>query len=1610
MKITVFLLSLFLLHETTLSNNYLAPEPVSWDELINIQKDTIDKMNLDYSLSPQCFQDIASYHHMKGKLYLQNILWNNYVWEKYTMPDGLECIILIMNFGKHDQQKKVLSQEEGTAFISASEGIGFEKNGFFEYSDQLNYHNLKLAEQEAKNAQKHLNFDSDFVLDTKDQIQLYDTYAKIPFQINRPHKTIQNKNGLIKDDGSRGAAGRTSISHNESFNYPYYAIGQLTTNYSNNCTGGYGTAFLVSSNVSITSAHTLYNSGCGFPNDGFVKQASHIHSDGSVFSHFGSLLFVGVANAVISNEYYTYPLSLSPYDYGAIRYYANFTAPSYIPITTDLFFGSGNTISAIGYPDQTVSSNAGMWEHNGVLVSSSGSPQIDSNIDISSQLFFDSRPAEIEEGMSGAPAFRNSENAAFGIVSFGILLGEGEGIGIINGFTVDQFNQIVEWLYWNPTVIMTFPTFPVTGETYNLVEMPDFSVVLSEIKQMKLNGTIMSRGKDLSSLVEWESSVNGSFGNGLTVTSEELKTSLSEGVHLITAKIDSQGEQGEISAYINIEVPEGSFTSNEYCILDLGGGEKGCEVDISWIVTNSPLTPVVWNETTNMQFASGFSGSKPLSVTTSGTELKLYPSDEKIILLDSANVEAKVPTGSLIAPNNICSLEPSPFAPDGSARDSKATPPGCGIELSWSNVQWASPSIFYRVYGGSWQHLYQIPCDLGGEICSDSINTDSLIPELVPASGAEFKLLQFNEPSSGELSAPINASGYRFADAYEYDDGSYLGAAYLAPGPQLTTDAVLGVAQHNHNFHDRSGSVLGNDVDSVQINGNLYDGEIVAAKVFNMAPDLAVNMDVMCAGTKTESDGGKTGEPQPGLWPFNNSPIITTTTQNGETTMRFTAQSGESYTTGGTSSVLNCIRNRIVISRIGGDPSENLTYSVIVNLENNNTPTINEINTVCTNNYCPRLLGSNFPADAWVSIRENTPGSSELTQYSGNLIYVRTPLNGQDRLQFPIPEPTIQAKFRSPGLCFKVMGSNGSSNEMCHTRPATVDQLPLLGSTVESFALSQDLQFDTFSTKVTPPQIKMWGNSWKKIYYNYTLTSNTVLEFEFRSNKQEPEINGIGLIKTGESGMPSSQFWQVFGTQDYGHQQFHDYVNNAGFKFYRIPVGQFITGQIKEMVFVADEDNRVGQNTIFKNMVLKEGSGIDGYDDVPAQRPYDDDVRERGVSWTNGTTEQFHTFHDANDIDWTLVYSQGPKRFRTELIGANSDTKMQVYEWISADTHPSGDGTYINVVDQLIGEDTSIGASEFIVNSSSATIYAIKVESKNGHYGAGTEYKFVVDSLSALNSDQYDSVPGFRTYHDDIREQAVSWRNEDSQHFHNFHDANDSDWTIVYAQGLKRYKTNLIGASSDTKMSVFKWISAEPHPSGDGRYINVVDQLVGTDDGPGGSEVVINASSPTIYAIRVQSRMGSFGTNTEYSLVIETPTASQPDQFDNVPTQRDYDDDVRERAVSWLGGTTQHFHNFHDSGDSDWTLIYAGVGNTQFRTELIGSNADTRMYVYKWISAQPNPDGTYSNVVDQFIDSDVSTGASVINVDSSEPTFYAVRVESRNGSFGSNTAYKLIIQ
>jgi hypothetical protein len=126
--------------------------------------------------------------------------------------------------------------------------------------------------------------------------------------------------------------------------------------------------------------------------------------------------------------------------------------------------------------------------------------------------------------------------------------------------------------------------------------------------------------------------------------------------------------------------------------------------------------------------------------------------------------------------------------------------------------------------------------------------------------------------------------------------------------------------------------------------------------------------------------------------------------------------------------------------------------------------------------------------------------------------------------------------------------------------------------------------------------LEMTGNGWQKILIDYNITENTRLKFDFKSTS-EGEIQGIGfdndnfIDSTGVT--DSNNFFKVYGTQDWGINDFDNYDFNStvdGITTYEINLGDYsdLWGQFQYLTLANDDDLNESAVSNISNIQLYE--------------------------------------------------------------------------------------------------------------------------------------------------------------------------------------------------------------------------------------------------------------------------------------------------------------------------------------------------------------------------------------------------------------------------------------
>ncbi len=126
-----------------------------------------------------------------------------------------------------------------------------------------------------------------------------------------------------------------------------------------------------------------------------------------------------------------------------------------------------------------------------------------------------------------------------------------------------------------------------------------------------------------------------------------------------------------------------------------------------------------------------------------------------------------------------------------------------------------------------------------------------------------------------------------------------------------------------------------------------------------------------------------------------------------------------------------------------------------------------------------------------------------------------------------------------------------------------------------------------------PFGVRLDDNVWKRYQIDYTVTADTILEFDFRSSNI-PEIAAIGFDNDNNFANGNTQFF-LYGQQTTGITYAapiatYEYDGSGDWVHVTIPVGTFFTGNFSHLTFINDDDGGGDDGDAqFRNMVLHEG-------------------------------------------------------------------------------------------------------------------------------------------------------------------------------------------------------------------------------------------------------------------------------------------------------------------------------------------------------------------------------------------------------------------------------------
>jgi len=180
---------------------------------------------------------------------------------------------------------------------------------------------------------------------------------------------------------------------------------------------------------------------------------------------------------------------------------------------------------------------------------------------------------------------------------------------------------------------------------------------------------------------------------------------------------------------------------------------------------------------------------------------------------------------------------------------------------------------------------------------------------------------------------------------------------------------------------------------------------------------------------------------------------------------------------------------------------------------------------------------------------------------------------------------TAQANDTWSSIAQSVYGDASLGEQV---KQACIDPVAIDAAGLSSYDPNQD-QPATGSVLIEDQgaTLHMTGNRWQKLDFPYSITADTILEFDF-SAPVKGEIHGIGFDNT--NGINPGRMFHLYGTQTWGLSAFSNY-SGSGTVHYRIPVGQFFTGSMQYLIFCNDHDiSAPNAESLFSNIKVYEDS------------------------------------------------------------------------------------------------------------------------------------------------------------------------------------------------------------------------------------------------------------------------------------------------------------------------------------------------------------------------------------------------------------------------------------
>lgn len=170
----------------------------------------------------------------------------------------------------------------------------------------------------------------------------------------------------------------------------------------------------------------------------------------------------------------------------------------------------------------------------------------------------------------------------------------------------------------------------------------------------------------------------------------------------------------------------------------------------------------------------------------------------------------------------------------------------------------------------------------------------------------------------------------------------------------------------------------------------------------------------------------------------------------------------------------------------------------------------------------------------------------------------------------------------------KIFMYHGNSEASENSDPKAVWQKYVnFSDGVQSAYGSQDADPSSYKVLDNGRTLRMWDNTWKRVDYDFTSDSMTALMYSFKSENNEPEINGVGFDSNdqidGNGWDIGERHWVIYGYQNWG-EYINDYSGGWENRTFR-PDDYSIAGETySNIVFDNDNDDNVNTDAYYKDV------------------------------------------------------------------------------------------------------------------------------------------------------------------------------------------------------------------------------------------------------------------------------------------------------------------------------------------------------------------------------------------------------------------------------------------